>query len=82
MDPQRTASVGENNSSPRMCIVPQVSGVGGMVSFQAKIVKNLRERGIAVCFDLNDGSYDGVLVVGGTRKVNGLWGARRRGVPV
>ena len=82
MDPQRTAAVGESSSSPRMCIVPQVSGVGGMVSFQAKIVKNLRERGIGVCFDLNDGSYDGVLVVGGTRKVNGLWGARRRGVPV
>jgi len=82
MDPQRTPTVGKNHSSLRLCIVPKVSGVGGMVSFQAKIVKNLRERGIGVCFDLSDGSYDGVLVVGGTRKVTGLWGARRRGVPV
>ena len=82
MDSQHTASVDENRSSPRLCIVPQVSGVGGMVSFQAKMVKTLRERGIAVCFDLRDESYDGVLVVGGTRKVNGLWRARRRGVPV
>ncbi len=82
MDSQHTVSVAENRSSPRLCIVPQVSGVGGMVSFQAKMVKTLRERGIAVCFDLRDESYDGVLVVGGTRKVNGLWKARRRGVPV
>ena len=82
MDPQQTASAGENRSSPRLCIVPQVSGVGGMVSFQAKMVKALHERGISVCFDLRDGSYDGVLVVGGTRKVSDLWGARRRGVPV
>lgn len=82
MDLQHTASVAENRSSPRLCIVPQVSGVGGMVSFQAKMIKTLRERGIAVCFDLRDESYDGVLVVGGTRRVNGLWRARRRGVPV
>ncbi|MCJ7823289.1 MAG: glycosyltransferase family 4 protein [Anaerolineales bacterium] len=82
MDPRDTASVGENRSSPRLCIVPQVSGVGGMASFQAKMVKALRERGISVCFDLGDETYDGVLLVGGTRKVNGLWGARRRGVPV
>jgi len=82
MDPQRTASVDENRSSPRLCIVPQVSGVGGMVSFQAKMIKTLRERGIEVCLDLRDESYDGVLIVGGTRKVSDLWGARRRGVPV
>ena len=82
MDPHRNVSVGENRSSPRLCIVPQVSGVGGMVSFQAKMVKTLRERGISVCFDLGDEPYDGVLVVGGTRKVSGLWAARRRGVPV
>ncbi|MGB2896469.1 MAG: glycosyltransferase family 4 protein [Anaerolineales bacterium] len=46
------------------------------------MVKTLRERGISVCFDLGDEPYDGVLVVGGTRKVSGLWEARRRGVPV
>ena len=82
MNSQSNPSEGDSDSSPRLCIVPRVSGVGGMVSFQAKMIKALRERGISVCFDLNDESYDGVLIVGGTRNVRGLWGARRRGVPV
>ena len=82
MDSKLPSAQGANRSSPRLCIVPQVSGVGGMVSFQAKIVKALGERGISLSFDLNDEPYDGVLVVGGTRKVAALWRARRRGVPV
>lgn len=66
----------------RICIVPQVSGVGGMVSFQAKFIAGLRARGIEVSQDLATAGYDAVLVIGGTRNLVGLRQARRRGVPV
>lgn len=66
----------------RICLVPKVEGVGGMVSFQAKFTQGLHERGYEVCFDLADWPYDAVLVIGGTRDLRGLIAARRRDVPV
>ncbi len=56
--------------------------MGGMVSFQAKLTAGLAGRGIQVCDDLHDLSYDAVLVTGGTRDLAGLWRARRRGVRI
>jgi len=67
---------------PRICIVPKPFGVGGMVSFQARLVAGLAERAIEVCFDLQGTTYDVVLVIGGTRKLAHLWRARRRGIPI
>ncbi|MBN1669091.1 MAG: glycosyltransferase family 4 protein [Anaerolineales bacterium] len=66
----------------RICIVPQVSGVGGMVSFRAKFTAGLLARGIQVSSDLEARDYDAVLVIGGTRQLASLRRARRRGVPV
>jgi glycosyltransferase involved in cell wall biosynthesis len=66
----------------RICLVPQVQGVGGMVSFQAKFSQGLRRRGIEISLDLADRPYDAVLVIGGTRDLGGLAAARRRGVPI
>ncbi len=66
----------------RLCMVPRLSGVGGMVSFQQKMAAALDARGIQVCFDLDDLPYDAVLVIGGTRQLGGLWQARRRGIPL
>ena len=63
-------------------MLPRLSGVGGMVSFQAKMKTALERRGVEVCFSLEDRPYEAVLVVGGTRKLAGLWAARRRGLPV
>jgi glycosyltransferase involved in cell wall biosynthesis len=65
-------------ASQRICVVPRLSGVGGMVSFQHKLVKNLLERGIEVCFDLKDTPYAAVLVVGGIKDLPGLRRARSR----
>jgi len=69
-------------SSPRICIVPRLSGVGGMVSFQGRLAQGLSRRGIALTYDLDDTPYQAVLVVGGTRQLAGLWRARRKGARI
>jgi glycosyltransferase involved in cell wall biosynthesis len=57
-------------------------GVGGMVSFQAKLASSLTARKIDVCFDLNDFPYDAVLVIAGSRYLPQLWRAKRRGIRI
>lgn len=74
--------MGKNNQIKRICLVPKVSGVGGMVSFRGRLVRGLAERGIQVTFDLHDVPYEAILVIGGTRDLAGLWRAKRSGVPV
>lgn len=64
----------------RICLTPRVHGVGGMVSFQAKLTQGLGARGVQVTTDLDDLPYDAVLVIGGTRDLRRLWRARRQGV--
>ena len=64
----------------RICIVPQVSGVGGMVSFRDKFSAALTTRGIEICSTPLDA--DAVLVIGGTRNFLSLWRAKRRGVHI
>ncbi len=63
----------------RICIVPNVAGVGGMVSFKYKLLEGLAKRGISASQDLNDTPYQSVLVIGGARQLWGLWRARQRG---
>ena len=74
--------MGFNNHSARVCLIPNVSGVGGMVSFREKLVKGLAERGISISYNLADQPYHSILVIGGTRDLPGLWRARRRGVRI
>lgn len=66
----------------RVCLLPRLQGVGGMVSFQYKLAAGLEKRGVQVCYDLSDQPYQAVLVIGGTRQLGGLWRARRNGVRV
>jgi glycosyltransferase involved in cell wall biosynthesis len=66
----------------RVCLVPALHGVGGMVSFQARLAAGLRQRSIDVTTSLADTPYQAVLVIGGTRHLGSLWQARRRGVPL
>lgn len=69
-------------STPRVCLTPRLSGVGGMVSFQHKLAAGLQRRGIEVCYDPADTQARALLVVGGTRHLHQLQQARRRGIPV
>jgi glycosyltransferase involved in cell wall biosynthesis len=66
-------------SSARICLIPKVSGTGGMVSFRQRLTAGLVRRGLQVCDDLDDEQYEAVLVIGGTRQLGGLWRARQRG---
>ena len=66
----------------RICVVPAVHGVGGMVSFLHKFSAGVQARGIQVSTDLSDFPYDAVLVIGGTRNFPQLLKARRKGVRV
>jgi glycosyltransferase involved in cell wall biosynthesis len=66
----------------KVCIVPQLSGVGGMVSFHQKLILGLESLGVEVTHDLNDPACDTVLVIGGTRHLGLLWRARRRGAHI
>ncbi|MFN3309371.1 MAG: FkbM family methyltransferase [Anaerolineales bacterium] len=66
----------------KVCIVPRVSGVGGMVSFRDRLVAVFEQQGVSVTQELDDLPYQAVLVIGGTRHLRGLWEARRRGIPI
>jgi glycosyltransferase involved in cell wall biosynthesis len=74
--------MGKNSPVRRMCLVPKVSGVGGMVSFKSRLIQGLAERGIAVTDDLMDTPFESVLIIGGTRNLAGIWRAKRRGVSI
>jgi glycosyltransferase involved in cell wall biosynthesis len=66
----------------RICVIPRVRGVGGMVSFFHKFTAGARARGVQVTGDPADWPYGALLVVGGTRQLPALVQARRRGVRV
>ncbi|HEX8993545.1 MAG TPA: glycosyltransferase [Anaerolineales bacterium] len=65
----------------RICIVPEVSGVGGMASFRRKFEAGLAARGIGVTHDARETS-DAILVIAGTKNILPLWQRRRRGTRI
>jgi glycosyltransferase involved in cell wall biosynthesis len=72
----------QGKSPTQICLTPRLNGLGGMVSFQAKLVNGLQQRGYAITYDLNDPSSAAVLVIGGTRHLGALWRARQRGTRI
>jgi glycosyltransferase involved in cell wall biosynthesis len=66
----------------RICLVPHLSGLGGMVSFQQKLAKGLVQRGVKVVYDLSETPYAAVLITGGYKNLAGLGRARREGVRI
>ncbi len=65
-----------------ICLIPQVSGVGGMVSFRAKFAAGLQARGIQITSLLQPAPCDSILVIAGTRNLPALWRAKRRGLRI
>jgi glycosyltransferase involved in cell wall biosynthesis len=71
-----------SNPITRVCLIPNMTGVGGMVSFRGRMAQGLEKRSIKVANNLFDTPYDVILVIGGTRNLAGIWRAKQRGVPV
>lgn len=67
---------------PKICLVPRLQGIGGMVSFQSKLVEGLSRRGIKITYELGGTTHDSILVIGGTRNLYQLWQAKRRGIRI
>src|SRR5512133_105089 len=65
----------------KICVVPQVHGVGGMVSFLHKFSAGARARGVEVSDDLS-APCAAVLVIGGTRQLWPLLRLKQRGVRI
>jgi len=70
-----------NGRMTKICITPFVQGTGGMASFRLKFEQGLKLRGIDVTHDLDENA-DAVLVIAGTRRLDQLWRARRRGIRI
>ena len=66
----------------RVCLIPKLSGVSGMVSFQNRLADGLGRRRIQVFYELSDRPYEAVLVIGGTRNLEGFRRARQKGVKI
>ncbi|NTU75637.1 MAG: glycosyltransferase family 4 protein, partial [Anaerolineaceae bacterium] len=70
------------SSERSICILPALKGVGGPSSFSGKMKAGLAERGIAVHHNPSDPTTAAILVVAGTRHLDWLWQAKRRGVRI
>jgi len=65
-----------------VCVLPHLSGLGGPVSFQGRLIAGLQARQISVVNQPSDAACNAVLVIGGTRQIIPLMQARRRGVRI
>jgi len=68
----------------RICIIPKVSGVGGMVSFKGRFVVGLESRGFEITsgIDSKKPGIETILIIGGTRNIASLWRAKSRGIRI
>lgn len=66
----------------QICLVPRLQGLGGMVSFQSKLIQGLDQRGIQHNFDPANPENKAILVIGGTKNILPLLTARQRGVKI
>ena len=65
-----------------LCIFPPQTGFGGPASFSGRLSAALSLRGIPVHHNPLEPGCAAVLVIGGTRRLELLWQARRRGVRI
>jgi glycosyltransferase involved in cell wall biosynthesis len=65
-----------------VCILPKLNGMGGPVSFYHSLTAGLEQRGIPVIDSPLSPRCKSLLVIGGTRRLDVLWRARRRGVRI
>lgn len=69
-------------SEESICILPRLQGVGGPTSFSKKMIAGLTARGIRAHSDPFDPTTAAILVVAGTKRLDWLIAAKRRGVRI
>ena len=70
------------NTSGRICILPQLEGIGGPAAFYSRVKNGFSIQGIEVTEDPLATGCRGILVIGGTKQVNDLWKAKKRGIRI
>lgn len=65
-----------------ICLLPKLEGLGGPASFRFKLSAGLQARGLSVLTDPRDPDCRVLLLIGGTRHLEILQQARRRGVRI
>ncbi len=68
--------------SSKICILPEHRGVGGPASFRARMIAGLADLGIESCSDPVAREVSAILVIGGTRRLDRLQQAHRRGIRI
>ncbi len=66
----------------KICILPEHRGVGGPASFRERIISGLSREGCQVVTDPLEAGIAAILVIGGTRRLDQLWQARRKGTRI
>lgn len=65
-----------------VCIYPPQTGLGGPASFTGQLTAALERRGVQVHHNPLEPGCSAVLVIGGSKRLDWLWQARRKGVRV
>jgi glycosyltransferase involved in cell wall biosynthesis len=66
----------------KICILPEHRGVGGPASFRERIISGLSREGCQIVSDPLEAGIAAILVIGGTRRLDQLWQARRKGTRI
>ncbi len=65
-----------------ICIVPQINALAGPAAFSARLIRGLRQAGCDVHHDPVRADTRAVLIVAGTRHIQPILDARRRGARI
>lgn len=65
-----------------ICVLPQLKGLGGPVSFHHRFIAGLADRGYHLVDSPLSPHCRAALVIGGTSRIDLLWRARLRGVRI
>jgi len=65
-----------------ICILPELKGMGGPVSFHNRLIGGLQARGVEVHHNPHDPACTSILIIGGTHRLVDVWQAKRRGVRI
>lgn len=72
----------KTHATARICILPRLHGVGGPVSFRARLSAGLAAQGVTLVDNPRDPALDTILMIGGTSRIGDLLAARRNGVRI